>query len=185
MEWSAPAVTWAPDWVPFEILVWAENIFLVSSSIIDFVKRTKEIAEVFGKRGLRFNRCSLEIVPSKTAVKDATRIPLNKGMELSWVQILVVLGCFMHGSGSMETQVKGRLDQGRKMLGKLRPLLCCSRIPEEEPIKTFYTTVASCVLWCSGCWIPSTKTQHSSLCPSMKPDGSAVCFEQQNALHRR
>ena len=44
------------------------------------------------------------------------------------------------------------------MFCKLRPLLCCPRI-EEERIKTFYTTVASSVLWGSGCWIPSTKTQ--------------------------
>ena len=45
---------------------------------------------------------------------------------------LVVLGCYLDGSGSTETQVKGRLGQGRKMFGKLRPVLCCPRIPEEE-----------------------------------------------------
>ena len=155
----ALAVSWAPEWVPFEILVWADNIFLVSSSITDIVKRMQGIAYVFGKRGLHFNQSSLEILPSKTAEKEATRIPLNEGMELSWVQILVVLGCCLGGSGSTEAQVMGRLDQGRKMFGQLRPLLCCPRIPEEERIKTFYTMVASSVLWGSGCWIPSTKTQ--------------------------
>ena len=51
------------------------------------------------------------------------------------------------------------MEQVRKMFTKLRPMLCCPRIPEEERIKTFYTTVASSVLWGSGCWIPSTKTQ--------------------------
>ena len=65
----APAVSWAPEWVPFEILVWADNIFLVSSSIIDKVKRTQEIADVFWKRGLRFNESSLEILPSKKGRK--------------------------------------------------------------------------------------------------------------------
>ena len=48
---------------------------------------------------------------------------------------MVVLGCYLDGSGSTETQVKGRLDQGRKMFGELRPLLCCPRNPEEERIK--------------------------------------------------
>ena len=62
-------------------------------------------------------------------------------MEFSWVPVLVVLGCHLDGSDSTETQVQGRLEQGRKMFGKMRPLLCCSRIPEEERIKTFYTTV--------------------------------------------
>ena len=46
----APAASWAPEWMPFEILVWADNIFLVSSSITDNVKRTREIAYVFGER---------------------------------------------------------------------------------------------------------------------------------------
>ena len=69
-----PAVSWAPEWVPFEILVWADNIFLVSSSTIDIVKRTQEIAEVSGKRGLRFNQSSLKVLPSEKAEKEATRI---------------------------------------------------------------------------------------------------------------
>ena len=155
----APAVSWAPEWMPSEILVWADNIFLVSSSIADTMKRTQEIAYVFGKRDLRFNQSSFEILPSKTAEREATRILLNEGMELSWVRILVVLGCYLHGSGSTETQVKGRLGQERKMFGKLRPMLCCPRILEEGRIKTFCTTVASSVLWGWGCWIPSTKTQ--------------------------
>ena len=121
--------------MPFEILVWADNIFLVSSSIADIMKRTQEIAYVIGKRDLRFNQSSLEILPSTTAEREATCILLNEEMEFSWVRILVVLGCYMDGSGSTETQVKGRLEQGRKMFGKLRPMLCCPRIPEEERIK--------------------------------------------------
>ena len=155
----APAVSWAPEWKPFEILVWADNIFLVSSSIIDIVQRTQDIEHVFGKRNLCFDQKSLEILPSKTAEKEATRVWLNAKMEFSWVPVLVVLGCHLDGSGSTETQVQGRLEQGRKMFGKMRPLLCCSRIPEEERIRTFYSTVAPCVLWRSGCWIPSTKAQ--------------------------
>ena len=124
-----PAVSWAPEWKPFEILVWADNIFLVSSSIIDIVQRTQDIANVFGKRDLRFNQKSLEILSSKTAEKEVTRVWLNERMEFSWVPVLVVLGCYLDGSGSTETQIQGRLEQGRKMFGKMRPLLCCSRIP--------------------------------------------------------
>ena len=149
------------------------------------------------KEDLRFNQSSLEILPSKTAEREATRIPLNEGMEFSRVRMLVVLDCYLDGSGSTETQVKGRLGQGRKMFCKLRPLLCCPRIPEEERIETFYTTVASSVLWGAGCWIPSTKL--NSLFPSRKPGGSAACWEvvkpktfrgwtgfvRQNALRRR
>ena len=54
MLWAGrgPAVSWAPEWKPFEILVWADNIFLVSSSIIDIVQRTQDIEHVFGKRDL-------------------------------------------------------------------------------------------------------------------------------------
>ena len=80
-------------------------------------------------------------------------------MEFSWVSVLVVLGCHLDGSGSTETQVQVRLEQGRKLFGKTRSLLSCPGIPEEERLRTFYSTVVPCVLWGSGCWIPSAKIQ--------------------------
>ena len=73
-----PAVSWAPEWKPFEILVWADNIFLVSSSIIDIVQRTQDIEHVFGKKDLCFNQKSLEILPSKVAEKEVARVWLNE-----------------------------------------------------------------------------------------------------------
>ena len=45
------------------------------------------------------------------------------------------------------------------MFGKTRSLLSCPKIPEEERLRTFYSTVVPCVLWGSGCWIPSAKIQ--------------------------
>ena len=45
-----PAVSWAPEWKAFEMLIWADNIFLVSSSIIDIVQRTQDIEHVFPRR---------------------------------------------------------------------------------------------------------------------------------------
>ena len=70
-----------------------------------------------------------------------------------------MLGCHLDGSGSTETLVQRRLEQGRKMFGKTRSLLSCPKIPEEERLRTFYSTVVPCVLWGSGCWIPSAKIQ--------------------------
>ena len=122
---KGPAVSWAPEWKPFEILVWADNIFLVSSSVIDIVQKTQDIEHVFGKKDLCFNQKSLENLPSKNAEKDVARVWLNERMEFSWVSVLVVLGCHLDGSGSTETQVQGRLEQGRKMFGKTRSLLSC------------------------------------------------------------
>ena len=117
-----PAVSWAPEWKPFEILVWADNIYLVSSSIIDIVQKTQDIEHVFGKKDLCFNQKSLEILPSKSAEENVARVWLNEKMEFSWVSELVVLGCHLDGSGSTETQVQGRLEQGRKMFGRTRCL---------------------------------------------------------------
>ena len=154
-----PSVSWAPEWKPFEILVWADNIFLVSSSIIDIVQKTQDIEHVFGKKDLCFNQKSLEILPSKSAEENLARVWLNEKMEFSWVSELVVLGCHLDGSGSTETQVQGRSEQGRKMFGRTRSLLSCSKISEGERLKMFYSTVVPCVLWGSGCWIPSTKIQ--------------------------
>ena len=95
-----PAVSWAPEWKPFEILVWADNIFLVSSSIIDIVQKTQDIEHVFGKKDLCFNQKSLEILPSKSAEENVARVWLNEKMEFSWVSELVVLGCHLDGDTS-------------------------------------------------------------------------------------
>ena len=46
----APAVSWVPEWKPFEILVWADSIFLISSSTVEIARTTQEIAEVFGRK---------------------------------------------------------------------------------------------------------------------------------------
>ena len=70
-------VSWAPEWNPFEILVWADNIFLVTCSIAEAEKRTQEKAHVFGKKKLLFNSDSLEILPSIAAAGDKTPILLN------------------------------------------------------------------------------------------------------------
>ena len=169
-----PAVSWAPEWKPFEILIWADNIFLVLSSVIDIVQRTQDIEHVFGKKQLCFNQKSLEILPSKNAEKETTGVWLNEGMEFSWVSELVVLGCHLDGSGSTETQVQGRLEQGRKLFGKTRALLSCLGISEEERLRTFYSTVVPCVLWGSGCWIPSAKIQQ--LLSFQEIDGCVVCW---------
>ena len=155
----SPAVSWAPEWKPFEILAWADNIFLVTSSVAEAGKRTQEIANVFGKKKLLFNPGSLEILPSVAPGADKTPVLLSEGMEFSWVQVLVALGCHIDSTGSTEVLIKGRLAEGRKMFAKLRPMLCCPKIPEEERIMAFDTTVASSVLWGAGCWSPSTNAQ--------------------------
>ena len=100
-----------------------------------------------------------EILPSKIAENEIARVWLNERMEFSWVSELLVLGCHLDGSGSTETLVQRRLEQGRKMFGKTRSLLSCHKIPEEERLRTFYSTVVPCVLWGSGCWVPSAKIQ--------------------------
>ena len=119
----ALAVSWAPEWKPFEILVWADNTFLVSSSIIDIVQRTQDIEHVFGKRDLRFNQKSLEILPSKTAEKEATRVWLNEKMEFSCVPVLVVLGCHWMHLDQQRHKFRGVWNRGGKCLAKC--VRCC------------------------------------------------------------
>ena len=177
--------------------MWADNIFPVSSSVTDIVKRTQEIAYVFGKRGLRFNQSSLEILPSKAAEREATCIPLNEGMEFSWVRILVVLGCYLDGSGSTETQVKGRLGQDGRCSANCAQC-CVVREFLRKSVSKHFTPrwlQASCGVRVAG----SRRQKHSSSSPSRKPDGSAACWEdvkpkmfrgwtgsvRQNALRRR
>ena len=140
--------------------MWADNIFLVTSSTIEAERRAQDISHVFGdKKKLLSNPDSLEILPSIASADDKTPISLNEEMTFGWVQVLVALGCHIDSTGSTETLIKGRLTEGRKMFAKLKPMLCCPKIPEEERLKAFYTTVAICVLWGAGCWCPSTNAQ--------------------------
>ena len=197
MGQQGPAVSWAPEWKAFEMLIWADNIFLVSSSIIDIVQRTQDIEHVFGKKELCFNQKSLEILPSKIAEKEVARVWLNERMEFSWVSVLMVLGCHLDGSGSTETLVQGRLEQGRKMFGKTRSLLSCPKIPEEERLRTFYSTVVPCVLWVQVAGF--RRQRFSSSFRFKKTGGFVVCwvvgrpkmlhgwigFEQRNVLLMR
>ena len=170
-----PAVSWAPEWKPFEILIWADNIFLVSSSVIDIVQRTQDIEHVFGKKQLCFNQKSLEIFPSKNAEKETTGVWLNEGMEFSWVSELVVLGCHLDGSGSTETQVQGRLEQGRKLLGKTRALLSCPGISEEERLRTC-SILQLFLVFCGVQVVGFRQQKFSSSFRFKKTDGCVVCW---------
>ena len=68
------AVERALEWTGLEILVWADNIFLVTSSASEAKRRTQEVASLFKKKKVFFNQSSLEIQPSGRAEKD--RIPM-------------------------------------------------------------------------------------------------------------
>ena len=160
--WSGrgSAVSWAPEWNDFSILLWAD-IFLTTDSAAETARRSCEVADVFKSRKLLFNESSLEILPSRAAEKDSTPSVLEGGEMFRWVHSLQVLGCFLDGTGSTVSLAKGRLLQGRKRFNKLRPFLCCPQIPSEERIRGFYSTVGTSVLWCAGCWTPSLKEQVS------------------------
>ena len=84
----SPAVSWAAEWKPFELLVWADNIFLVASSVAEAGKRTQEIANIFGKKKLLFNPGSLEILPSVAAGADKTPVLLSEGWNSSGYRFL-------------------------------------------------------------------------------------------------
>ena len=105
-------------------MIWADNIFLVCSSLVEVVRRTREVEDVILKKKMYFNQSSLEILPNRYAEGDKEPIVLSDGRMFSWVAVLQVLSCFLDGVGSSETQVRGRLQQRRKMFNKLRPLLC-------------------------------------------------------------
>ena len=95
--------------------------------------------------------------------------------SFSWVSELLVLGCHVDGSGSTETLVQKRLEQGRKMFIRTRSLLSCPKIPEEERLRTFYSTVVPCVLWGSGCWVSVGKNSAAPFVPR-KTGGFVVCW---------
>ena len=147
---AVAAVSWAPEWNDFSILVWADNIFLTIDSAAEAVRRSCEVASVFKSQRLFFNESSLEILPSRAAEKDSFPFALEGGESFTWVETLQVLGCFLDGTGSTETLAEGRLFHKQKMFNKMRPFLCCPQIPLEERIRGFYSKAGVSVLWGAG-----------------------------------
>ena len=88
---SNPAVEWALEWKEF---LWADNIFLVTSSASEPKRRTQEVANVFKKKKLFFNQSSLEILPIRAVERTRSPLVLEDKKECSWVHTLLVLGCF-------------------------------------------------------------------------------------------
>ena len=88
--WSGrgQAVSWAPEWNDFSILVWADNIFLTTDSAAEAARRSCEVASVFKSQRLFFNESSLEILPSRAAEKDSCPFALEGGESLSWAETL-------------------------------------------------------------------------------------------------
>ena len=98
----------AVEWEDFEILVWTDNIFLVTSSASEAKRRTQEVANALKKK-LFFNQSSLEILPSGPAEKD--KIPSYWTRKRKFVGCkLLVLGCFLDSTGSTESSVSGAED---------------------------------------------------------------------------
>ena len=140
---------WAPECKDFYILVWTDNIFLVTSSAAEAKRRTQEVANAFRKKKLFFSQRSLEILPSGAAEQDKIPIVFND-KKSCWVQMLLVHTCFFDSTGSTEAQIKGRLFQGWKMFDKLQKMLCCPQILEKERMSAFKSTLGTSILWGSG-----------------------------------
>ena len=47
------------------------------------------------------------------------------------------------------------MEQARKLFSVLTVALTCPQLPLEERVRKFYATLGPCVLWNSGCWVPS------------------------------
>ena len=64
--------------------MWADNIFLVTSSASEAKRRTQEVANVFKKKKLFFIQSSLEILPSRAAEKgqDPLCVETQEGASL-------------------------------------------------------------------------------------------------------
>ena len=132
-----PAVTWASEWKEFEILVWADNIFLTTSSAAEGARRTREVANVFKKRKLLFNESSPEILPSRAAEKDRISIVLEDGKEFSWVHTLHVLGCFRMGRGPPRRSSEVVFCRGERWSTNSGPFCAANRFRKKNAVVGF------------------------------------------------
>ena len=166
-----PAVVWAPEWKEFEILTWADSIFLVTGSVALAARRTREEAEENRKRrsctSIRAAWKSCRVVLQN--VTGPCWVEWSEGVQLGYHFTGAWLFSGWHGTHrgpSQTTSAAGAKD--------VYPLLCFPQIPQEEHLGAFYTTVERV-----NCGAPAVGLRQCGICNwslFRRTDGSAALW---------
>ena len=161
-QWQSrdrPALRWAPELERHSILVWADNIFIVADDPQEVERRARDLERAFASKRLRFGDASLHALSNRFAQQQV--MSTAEGQIFKHVDKFEVLGNMLDAYGSSDTLVAHRLQQARKVFGRLAGLLTSPDIPTRDRLRAFYTTVGASVLWCAGCWVPSCRIQQA------------------------
>ena len=151
-------VHWSEEVDEHHLLIWADNIYWMASSLDALQKRVQDVARGFSRAGLSFSPESLELLGNSTFPGGTLHL-VPGGVSFRRVTTLVCLGVALDGEGSTSAQIQHRVDQARGAWFRSRALLQSKHLTHEERYRFLHATVGASALHGAGSWIPSVRAR--------------------------
>ena len=153
------ALPWAPEFEEWSIVVFADNWYLLGTTIDCLQRRARIVERVWTTLGHTFGSGSLEILPNEPAKiqlgDGMLQCTLSDGRPFKEVQKLVALGVAIDNKGSTEAAVGHRVAMATRLWWGCKGFLTNKKVQIADRIRSFYNTVGSSLLFGSGGWTPS------------------------------
>ena len=140
------SLAWLPDW-SWPSMLWADNLYLVSSSIDGFQEMATAATQALHAKDLRWSQTSLQCLanPAALALGDCNFRAGDDPMVL--VDVLEVLGTHLDARGSSATSLGKKLAKATGSWHSQRPALADSRLSWTHRCHKFYSEIGGAVLF--------------------------------------
>ena len=151
-EEDAP-VEWCAEWA-YPVLLYADNLYLVGSSVGPLSRRVSAVLARFTGLGLQFSDTSLEVLANGPMATPGDW--WISARRFRAVTTLVVLGVALDARATPETMVEHRIRCAEGTWRRHSAALCGRGLPMGERWKWWQGTVGASLLWGAGLWRSGT-----------------------------
>ena len=159
-RWSARGevpLSWFAD-LDTPLLVWADNLWLLSSDEAGLSRRVHDVLQVFGALRLPFSDSSLELLSSPAAPRTASPW-MVAGREFRVQSVLQVLGVALDATASTAAMLGHRTRAAEGAWQRHRSALTDSAISPVARWRRWHATVGASAAWGSALWHPTADTR--------------------------
>ena len=173
-RWIANGCGAVVDDTVVPLLLWADNVWLISSSISEASAMLCDTASALALGSFRINPSSLQYIISK-GVRNTpfpplpppsltppmySHLALDPPRKVEKVAALQVLGSWIEPTGRDRTAIDARLASADKAFWCNSNFLCCSTIPLTLRLQRFSKKIVAIVLHASSTWSISKTLLH-------------------------
>ena len=164
-EWSLeadfglPSLHWCPEWGNGSLLVWADNIYVITDSVQKATARTRQVEDRLFQWGIKLGGDSFEMLVNEKAqlYKFGVELKMRAG-TVKEVRQLKALGTMLDDKGSTEGQLRHRLQAAAVVWVRWRSVLCNSSAPLYRRLAKLDQTVGNSTLFGAGAWALSASS---------------------------